>query len=257
MQRRRVRKEYDAIAGASCGERALCFMNEGYAPVEQKDQQPAIDEEDEPFRYHTHLYWQLASAVAMQDKDVLEVGCGRGGGAYYLMKYMRPARMVGVDLSRSNVALASAAFPLAGLSFRCGNAESLLFADRTFDLVVNVESSHLYPRPQRFFQEAHRVLRPKGYFLFADLGSCARMKHLPCHFRDGGFEIRQARNITPNVVKSIEIDQARRERILRSLAKDEEDFRRLANWARMVGTSGYQAYCDGQEEYWSFVLQKS
>jgi ubiquinone/menaquinone biosynthesis C-methylase UbiE len=256
MQRRYVRREYDAIAKADACERGLWFMNEGYAPVDETERQPAIDKADEPFVHHMRLYWQLASAVPMQDKDVLEVGCGRGGGSYFLTKYMSPATMTGVDLSERNVALASAALPLANVSFRRGNAESLAFADSRFHVVVNIESSHLYPHPERFFREVHRVLRPRGHFLLADLGSSARMVHLPDQLRDAGFDICLARNITANVIKSIEMDQARRENVLRAIARDEQDFRRLADWGRMVGTQGYRAYCNGQDEYWSFVLQR-
>lgn len=154
------------------------------------------------------------------------------------------------------VQLASTAFSLEGLSFRQGNAESLPFRRHSFDVVVNVESSHLYPRRQRFFREVSRILRPKGYFLFADLGRKRLMEQLPDQLREAGFAILHSWEITKNVIKSIELDNARRERIVRSVSEDEEGFRDLARWARLVGTEGYQAYCDGRHQYWSYILQK-
>ena len=41
-----------------------------------------------------------------------------------------------------------------------GDAESLPFADRSFDAVINVEASHAYPHFPRFLAEVARVLRP-------------------------------------------------------------------------------------------------
>ena len=49
-----------------------------------------------------------------------------------------------------------------------GNAESLPFADESFDAVINVEASHGYPDFPRFLAEVARVLRPGGHFLYAD-----------------------------------------------------------------------------------------
>ena len=38
----------------------------------------------------------------------------------------------------------------------------------SYDAVVNVEASHLYPDVPRFLAEVARVLRPGGHFLYAD-----------------------------------------------------------------------------------------
>ena len=54
------------------------------------------------------------------------------------------------------------------LDFVHGDAESLPFADQSFDAVINVEASHAYPRFPRFLAEVVRVLRPGGHFLYAD-----------------------------------------------------------------------------------------
>jgi SAM-dependent methyltransferase len=172
------------------------------------------------------------------------------------MRALGPASVLGLDLSERNVALAAKLFGREGLSFRQGDAEALPFAPGSFDVAVNVESSHLYPHPERFFREVHRVLRPGGTFLFVDLGERARMRGLSDQFRRAGFEVVAARDITRNVTESIRRDDDRRRRILSSLAQSEEDFRELAAWAKLVGTPGYHAYCDGREQYWSYVLRK-
>lgn len=43
------------------------------------------------------------------------------------------------------------------------------FADDSFDLILNIESSHLYRDCQQFFEECTRVLRENGFLCWADL----------------------------------------------------------------------------------------
>ena len=41
--------------------------------------------------------------------------------------------------------------------------------DGSFDVITNVESSHLYPRLEHFYSEVARVLAPGGFFCYADI----------------------------------------------------------------------------------------
>ena len=106
----------------------------------------------------------------------------------------------------------------------------LPFEAQSFDIVVNIESSHLYPDPPLFFRQANRILRPNGFLLFVDLGSVERMKGLPDVFMKSGFAVVVSRNITHNVIESIRRDSDRRAGILR--------------------------YCRGDDQYWAYVLKK-
>ena len=51
----------------------------------------------------------------------------------------------------------------AGVDFVHGDAEKLPFPDRSFDAVINIESSASYPHFSRFLAEVARVLRPAGH----------------------------------------------------------------------------------------------
>lgn len=252
-RKRSVRSTYDRLAER---DRALFFLNEGYAPLDPDEPVPVLAEVDRPGQLHANLYHHVARQVPLCGKAVLEVGSGQGAGSYFLTHYLAPASVTGVDLSGRNVALATRLFARPGLRFRQGDAEALPFLPASFDVVLNVESSHLYPRPEVFFREAHRVLRPGGHLLFVDLGERARMDGLADQFRRAGFEVVTARDITRNVVAAIQADNDRRGRILRAFARSDKEFRELAAWARMVGTPGYDAYCDGRDQYWSYVLRK-
>ena len=55
-----------------------------------------------------------------------------------------------------------------GLSYVQADAENLPFDDASFDVVINVESSHCYPHIDRFLSEVRRVLAPGGCFGIVD-----------------------------------------------------------------------------------------
>jgi ubiquinone/menaquinone biosynthesis C-methylase UbiE len=232
-------------------------MNEGYAALTPGETQPVLALEDREFQYHINLLDQIYRHVDCTGLDVVEVGCGQGGGVYYCARYLKARRVTGVDLSSGNIAAARANFPLQNVDFQVGNAMKLPFARRSFDVVVNIESSHLYPDAPRFFREAHRILRTGGSFLFVDLGSVERMRGLRAEFEDSGFVVGVSRDITKNVMASIQKDNDRRTAILRSMAQSEDQFKGLADWARMPGTEGFERYRRGEDQYWAYVLKKA
>ena len=82
--------------------------------------------------------------VDLRGKAVLEIGCGRGGNCYYLSLYSEAARIVGVDICSPNLALARKDPRLKRGEFIAGDAQELPFADASFDVVLNLESSHCY-----------------------------------------------------------------------------------------------------------------
>jgi len=123
---------------------------------------------DEPNRACIQLYHHVATQVDLRGKNILEVSCGHGGGASYLMRALQPSRYTGLDLNPAGIRFCQQRRPLDGLNFIQGDAENLPFPEDTFDAVINVEASHCYPVFPRFLSEVARVLRPGGHFLYAD-----------------------------------------------------------------------------------------
>jgi ubiquinone/menaquinone biosynthesis C-methylase UbiE len=144
----------------------IVFLNWGYE--EDPPLGLPLSAEDEPNRYCIQLYHQTVTQTDISGKQVLEVSSGHGGGAAYLVKTLHPASYTGLDYNPDGVAFANKRHNLPGLEFVHGNAESLPFADGSFDAVINVEASHAYPHFERFLPEVVRVLRPGGHFLYAD-----------------------------------------------------------------------------------------
>ncbi len=115
------------------------LMNYGYAEPEGATGSFDLKPDDEAERYPIALYRHVATLAPIAGRDVLEIGSGRGGGASYIARYLKPRRMVGIDLSGKAVAFSNRRHVIDNLHFRQGDAERLPFDDQSFDAVINVE----------------------------------------------------------------------------------------------------------------------
>jgi len=232
------------------------FMNYGYVPA-ASEPALALEGVDEPDRLCIQLYHHVASATELLSREVLEVGSGRGGGASFLTRYHRPARMTGVDFSRDAVALASQRHAgVANLSFLAGDAEALPFPDASFDVVINVESSHCYGHVDRFFAEAVRVLRPGGWFLYADCRGAADMAKLHTllaaqpAWTQVGHE-----DITGAVADAMEADYQRKRTLIRQFISPR--FQPLfGEFAGLVGGQMYEGFRNREILYHRFAFRR-
>jgi SAM-dependent methyltransferase len=186
------------------------FMNYGYTPLGPEDPVPTLVPDDEPNRSFIQLYHNILHGISFKGGDVLEVGCGRGGGCSYIARYLQPRSVCGVDLSRKAVLFCRKKHQLPALRFRVGDSERLPFANGSFDAVVNVESSHCYPSIDRFFSEVKRILRPGGSFHIADLRDDVQVDPFHESLSKSGMRIVGGGDITQNVVSAMRQDSARR-----------------------------------------------
>lgn len=231
------------------------FMNYGLVPPEGSG--PALEPADEPDRLCIQLYHRVASAVELRGQQVLEVGSGRGGGASFICRYHRPARYVGADFSPQAVALCRRRHArVPGLEFVVGDAENLPFPDRSFDAVVNVESSHCYGDVRKFFAEAARVLRPGGHFLYTDFRAAADMVELERILLEAGHWDPVAReDITNGVADAMQADDDRKRRLIRESVP--ERFQHLfGEFAGLVGGQIHTGFRGGQLQYVRFALRR-
>jgi SAM-dependent methyltransferase len=211
------RRWYGKLAG-DFTQRHWTFMNYGYAPPAGA---PALSltPEDEPDRLCIQLYAHVASAAPLAGREVLEVGSGRGGGASWLARTHSPKRYLGVDFSAEAVALCRTRHAgISNLEFAQGDAENLPLPDASFDIVLNVESSHCYGHVDKFFREAVRVLRPGGWFLYTDLREAADMAELERALAaTPGWTQVLREDITERVAESLTVDDARKRELIDAL----------------------------------------
>ena len=167
-------------------------------------------------RLHLQMYLKVTSRTDLKDKRVLEVGCGQGDGAAFLTTATRPAKYVGVDLHPTQIAMCQRRHQALGptLVFHRGDAQRLPLRSDTFDVAINVESSHSYPMFDQFVAEVYRVLAPGGVFCFSDLRKVAVNEscegQLTSQFAQAGFTVDHHEDITQNAWLSL--DELREQR---------------------------------------------
>ena len=99
---------------------------------------------------------------ALAAKDVLEIGCGTGVHARLLAE--AGATLSAIDLTPTAIELTRRRLELAGLTadVREADAESLPYADGSFDFVWSWGVIHHSESTERVLSEIARVLRPGG-----------------------------------------------------------------------------------------------
>jgi ubiquinone/menaquinone biosynthesis C-methylase UbiE len=110
----------------------------------------------------------LAEAVP-PGATVLDLGCGAGHASFAVAA--RAARVTALDLTPEMLEIVrreAGARGLPNVETVRGLAESLPFADASFDLVVTRFSAHHWHDVPRALREARRVLKPGGRMLAID-----------------------------------------------------------------------------------------
>ena len=227
----------------------LRFMNYGYSAT---DLDLMLASEDVKDRYPIQLYHHVASQINLKGLKVLEIGSGRGGGCYYISKYLKPAKMVGLDISSSAVDLSKNIYNLENLSFIKGNAENLPFNDNVFDAIINVESSHCYKSMNNFISEVSRVLKPKGHFLFCDLRRDVYIDEMLSNINSNGLSLISYKDISSNIISATTAMSKERKS---SINKLKTGFFKniLESFAAVEGSKVHQSFIDGYLLYISAI----
>jgi SAM-dependent methyltransferase len=232
----------------------MMFMNYGYAELDAAGTRLALRPEDESNRYSIQLYHHVASGVDLTDRDVLEVGCGRGGGASYIARYLHPRSVTGIDVAPNAVDFCKRHYAVDGLNFACGDAVALPFPDNSYDVVVSVESSHCYSPVRNFLAETLRVLRPGGYLLLADRRDLRGVDTLRTLLVRSGYQIIGEQLITPNILRALDMDAHRRITLMNHGVP--KFWRKMfKQFAATPGTSLYESFRNRRWEYVSYVAR--
>ncbi|MAK20681.1 MAG: methyltransferase type 11 [Euryarchaeota archaeon] len=227
------------------------FMNYGFVDEDG----PVLDLVDEPYRLFIQLYHMNIRDVDLNNKQVLEVGSGRGGGASWIAKSKSPSSLIGVDFSKEAVTLCNDWYEQENLNFIEGNAQDLPFDADSFDIVYNVESSHCYGDINKFVSEVFRVLRKDGYFCWTDFRDEETMKKTEEIFQNVGFSVASKKEITDEVVDALDmINDAKKERITELVPRTIR--RSFETFAGVQGTPVYDSFKSGKLKYYRYQMVK-
>ena len=255
LRRAITRRWYEYISTLDKDANVL-FMNYGYADLDPDARRLELLAEDEKHRYAAQLYHHVASAIDWAGLEALEIGAGRGGGACYILRRFGPKSIVGTDLAVRAMHFCNRHYSMPGLSFAVGDAGCLTFPDHSFDVIINVESSLYYPDVERFFGEVARVLKPNGYFLYADMRYIDEVDHWRAQLRNTGLQLLSEENLTLNVIKALALDYERKLRLIDQYAPRllRKPFNEFAGMTGASLTRGSPK--DGERIYLNFLFRK-
>ena len=234
------------------------FMNYGYRRPNAAGGQPALqlDPTDEENRSCIQLY------------DLVARGAPIAAWSYFILPYLEEnvvferlfravtpitRKVVAADLSPRAVALCRRRFTHPRLSFEVADAERLPFESASFDVVLNVESSHCYGRFEAFLGEARRVLRADGHFLYADFRPSREIDGWRASLLGAGFAIRAEHDLRPGVLAALDADDlGKRDLIVRLIDRPLVGI--FGEFAALHGSELNAALRRGELGYRAFVL---
>ncbi len=122
--------------------------------------------DSKPWNAHYERPALVSLLPALEGASVLDVGCGSGWYAEYLVK--QGAQVTAFDLDADFVALTRARVPNGATVYQANLAEPLVFArDGQFDVVVCPLVLHYLKDWRPALAEFHRVLSPQGTLVFS------------------------------------------------------------------------------------------
>lgn len=172
----------------------VAFMNHGYYPINKKVADVFLDT-------CASMYCFILDKFENSEKEnILDIGCGRGGGTNIIKHHYGFKKVYGCDYNKANINFCNSTF--AGIDFREDDAEFLReYPDNFFNCVINVESSHCYENKRKFYYSVRRVLKDEGIFLYADIFEPEpKVEKIINQF----FTIKERIDITNNVMLSCE-----------------------------------------------------
>ncbi|VDM10472.1 unnamed protein product [Wuchereria bancrofti] len=196
-----------------CSKLSIRFMNLGYQSKEDEDfpTLEKLSETDNCCKANITLYEKALSLCPKYPNfdglQLLEVSCGQGGGIEWILRAHSFAAVNGIDSIIADT--------YSGRIFR-GNAEKLPFVNDSFDVIINIESSHLYGNCQQFFLECSRVLRENGFLCWADLRYTYQLKTTMIQVQRSGLHLITTEDITEQVLQGIESTAARYDAMLQN-----------------------------------------
>ncbi len=228
------------------------FMNYGFIDNDS----PNLEPRDEPDRLFIQLYHMNIRDIELKGKDVLEIGSGRGGGAYWIARTYSPKSLIGLDYSGAAVKLCNRMYgDQNNLKFIEGNAMSTRLDNDTFDVIYNVESSHCYSDMSQFLTETYRILKKGGYFAWTDFRNNETMKSNHDLFLSTGFTIEKEVNITSEVVSALnQVSDVKKSKIRQGTGPIIR--RSFETFAGVRDTPVYDSFTKGNLEYFRYLLRK-
>ncbi|TNF97641.1 MAG: class I SAM-dependent methyltransferase [Gammaproteobacteria bacterium] len=140
------------------------------------------------------------SLLSLDDKNILELGCGRGELTRAIAEAGHGRQVVALEVDEVQHMKNLEVTDLPNVSFKLAGMQGLPEAGESFDVVFMFKSLHHVPATlmQKGFEEVHRVLKPGGYAYISEpifagnFNEILRLFHDEERVRQAAFQAEQA-----------------------------------------------------------------
>ena len=218
------------------------FLNYGYLPTDSNNESVFTIRPGTFNASSVRLVYEVVGAVDLNDRTIVEIGCGRGGNSACVAEKFN-GQVIGIDMSAEAIAFCRKAHAKHSIDFQVGDALNIHLDDNCCDAILNVESSHSYGNLPKFLNEVHRICRPGGWFLHTDFLSGEDWDYVRSRLRALGFSTESDRDITANVLASRDQASGNWDQVYG------DGSARVANFLALPGSSIYEQMRAGLLEY--------
>lgn len=123
------------------------------------------------FAHYTKIANELLSSIEVQNKMIVDIGCGTGILSLLALEkepsYIMCGDISEYMLSQCRAKLSARGYDSNQVNYRVIDAEDLPFDDDTYDLAVSSMVLGLTPNQTKFVSEMSRIVKPGGYIAIA------------------------------------------------------------------------------------------
>lgn len=235
------------------------FFNGGYLPLspDLRHLPELAGEEASAMMYHL-LLADLIADLHPDPSDILDVGCGQGGGLLYAHALFPKARLIGTDRNGTVTRKAARLLaPISGSRVVKGHGPRINLPDASADLVLSVGAPTYFGLPA-YLAEAARCARPGAIIAFSAGYRQGDHTTIQAELRSAadanGLVFHRYADITPHTFAALQADIPRR---AAELARVPWPFRAYGwKWADMPGSAEYEEYRTGRRADFACILQR-
>merc|ERR1719272_1378705 len=271
------------------------FNTWGIAPTgfDEKDLQlqgiaPSGFGEEDPQRHGKSSYGYFVNSPDLQQYvekldgkvQIVEIGCGTGGGANHLSEKVFPkSKYMAIDMQKAAIDTCNrlhASDRLECIHIPSGvgnNGGSVPLADGSVDMVIILEThiaeQRIGPEEKAIFQEISRILKPGGYFLWGNAIPTDVWYDVEAYLPTVGYKTIARWNNTKEAVIARDEDAPRVATVLEAIKQHHVAFKLpyfglscweviaklLRNFYRDPSTALYDKMVRGTHSYMHYVFQ--
>ena len=220
---------------------------ETWTPIQNHGYMSDQYEIDHPFKYQLVAYEKLIEDIDLVGKDIIEIGCGYGGGINYLNnKY--DLNIVGIDNQADFIKYAREKHK--GTFILEDFLKPITLKTNSYDIVLILDSYLFFCDTERFYVNLHGLIRDGGNIVISDIFSFEDTERYIEKMARYNFVLKKKENITKQTMQSMEYDINTLETRIQGVSKEA-----VESYLRIQKHRHFR-YKTRQEEQYQLLFEK-